>query len=188
VNFHSLRFKLIWIHGAAIALVIVCIGLIRYQIISYRSYKHFDENLRRDGQLFISTFRFTQDGFARSVDGLSAGDSESLQDLERYFILTDLQGRIVRRDLHSKYIRSMLDRGDLQGILRQHSGFGNAIAEDGAAYRFIHLPLPSEMIPQGAMMHIGRSMEPFHGILHESLVLYLYSVPSRWGGIWQVEL
>jgi two-component system OmpR family sensor kinase len=177
VNFHSLRFKLIWIHGTAIALVIVCIGLIRYQIISYRSYKHFDENLRRDGQLFVSRFRFNQSGLALSINGLSAGDSESLQELARYFILTDLQGRILRKDLHSKYIQSMLDRGDLPAMLSQNAGFGNATAEDGAAYRFVHLPMPPGMIPQAAIMHIGRSMEPFHGILREYLVLYLYSVP-----------
>jgi len=89
VNLHSLRFKLIWIHGAAIALVVVCIGLVRYQLSNYRSQHRFDEELLSSGQLFVSRFRFGQNGFTLSLGGLSAGDALAKQELEHKFILND---------------------------------------------------------------------------------------------------
>ena len=160
-----------------IALVVVCIGLTRYQLISYRSRRHFDETLSSDGQFFVSRFQVGRTGFTWSMDGLSAGDALLLQELEPYFIVTDLQGRIIREDLHNKHIRTMLLRGNLVPVLRQHAGFGKTVAADGSEYRFVSLPMPPGSFPQGAIMHIGRSMEPLKGVLNEHLVLYLYSVP-----------
>jgi heavy metal sensor kinase len=177
VSLHSLRFKLIWIHAAAIALVVVCIGLIRYQLIRYRSQLRFDETLLSDGQFFVSRFQLDRTGFTWSTDGLSAGDALTLQELEPYFIVTDLQGKIIREDLHNKHIRFMLLRGDMNAVLRQRNGFGKAVAADGSEYRFVSLPMPLGSLPQQAIMHIGRSMEPVKGVLNEYLVLYIYSVP-----------
>ncbi len=177
MNLHSLRFKLIWIHGLAIALVVVCVGLIRYQVISYRSHGRFDEALLSDGKFFVSHFQITRSAFAASIEALNAGDALTLQELEHYYILTDLQGKIIREDLRNKKIAAMLLRGGLNSILSQHSGFESATAPDGSEYRFVSLPMPSTFFTQPAIVHIGRSMAPLKEVLNEYLVLYIYSVP-----------
>ena len=177
MNLHSLRFKLIWIHGLAIALVVVCIGLIRYQVISYRSHRSFDESLLSDGKFFVSHLEATRSGFTPAVEGLNAGDALTLQELEHYYILTDPQGKIIHEDLRNKNIDAMLLRGDLNPILRQNNGFGSATTPDGSQYRFVSLPMPSDFLTQPIIVHIGRSMAPLKGVLNEYLVLYIYSVP-----------
>jgi heavy metal sensor kinase len=177
VNLHSLRFKLIWIHGLAIALVVVCIGLIRYQVISYRSHRSFDEALLSDAKSFVSHFQAAQGSFTLSVEGLNAGDGLTLQELEHYYIVTNLQGKIIHENFPGKNIRAMLLRGDLNSILRQSSGFGSAIAADGSEYRFVSLAMPSGSPAQPAIVHISRPMAPLKGVLNEYLVFYIYSVP-----------
>jgi len=177
VNFHSLRFRLIWIHSAAIALVVVCIGLIRYQIISYRSQQQFDDALLGDARSFVSRFRYERGSFSLTMDGLSTRNALAMQELEHYFIVTDLRGNVFREDLHNNSVRTMLHRGALNQILRQLSGFGQAVAQDGSAYRFVSLPMRSGVFPGDAIIHIGRSMEQRKGVLREYLVFYIYSVP-----------
>ena len=177
MNFHSLRFRLIWIHSAAIALVVVCIGLIRYQIISYRSQQQFDDALLGDARSFVSRFRYERGSFSLTMDGLSTRNALAMQELEHYFIVTDLRGNVFREDLHNNSVRTMLHRGALNQILRQLSGFGQAVAQDGSAYRFVSLPMRSGVFPGDAIIHIGRSMEQRKGVLREYLVFYIYSVP-----------
>ena len=177
MNLHSLRFRLIWIHSAAIALVVVCIGLIRYQIISYRSQQQFDDALVSDARSFVSRFRYERDSFSLSMAGLSTRNALAMQELEHYFIVTDLQGSVLRENLHNNYVRTMLHRGELNQVLRQHSGFGQAVAEDGSAYRFFSLPMRAGIFPGDAIIHIGRSMEQRKGVLKEYLIFYIYSVP-----------
>jgi len=176
VNFNSLRFRLIWIHSAAIAIVVVCIGLVRYQIISYRSEKRFDQALADDSQFFVSRFQLKNTGFTLSTEGLGTGNALAIQELEHYFIVTDWEGKVLHESLHNRFIRDMLSHGKLNDILRQQTGFGKATAEDGTTYRFFSLPLPG-VVPQQAIIHIGRSMELHKGVMGEYLVFYLYSVP-----------
>jgi two-component system, OmpR family, sensor kinase len=177
VNLHSLRFKLIWIHGAAIALVVFCVGLVRYQIISYRSRTSFDEALLRDGQLFTSRLQLGHDGFSWIPDGLSTGDILAVQGFEPYFVTTNLQGKVLRAELYNQVIRTMLERKDVQSALQKHSGFTDVESADRSTYRFVHLPLPPGIFREAAVIHIGRSMEPLKRILNEYLVFYFYSVP-----------
>jgi heavy metal sensor kinase len=177
VNFHSLRFRLIWIHSAAIAILVFCVGLTRYQLISYRSQRSFDEALRRDAQLFVSRFQYNGNGFSLSMGGMTTGNALAMQELEHYFIVTDLQGGILHEDLHNKLIHTMQSGGNLNAILLQQSGFAKATAEDRSAYRFFSLPVRSGVFPHPAIMHLCRSMEPQKSILKEYLVFYIYSVP-----------
>ncbi len=177
MTLNTLRFKLIWMHSVVIALVVVCIGLVRYQLISYRMQHRFDETLFNDAQSFVSRFCYDRSGFTLSTNGLSTGSALAMQELEHFFIVTDLQGHVLREDLHNRLIRAMLDRGQIKNILRQQDGFVKAIAEDGSVYRFISLSMPPGVFPEPALMHIGRSMEVPKGILKEYLIFYLYSVP-----------
>jgi heavy metal sensor kinase len=177
VNLHSLRFRLIWIHSAAIAAVVVCIGLVRYQLASYRLYQQFDAALVSDSTFFISRFEFGHAGFTLSTAGLSTGNALAIQELEHYFIVSDLNGIVLREDLHNRFIRRMLYRDELKGILQQQSGFGTTTAEDGSRYRFYSLAMPSGVLSQPAIIHIGRSMELQRGVIREYLLFYLYSVP-----------
>lgn len=177
MNFQSLRFRLIWIHSAAIALVVVCIGLVRYQLVSYRSQQRFDEALLRDAALFQSRFNISSSGHDLSIDGLTTANALALQELEHYFILTDSEGRIIHEDLHNRNIRAMFYRGELQPVLRRKGGFTIATASDGSVYRFVSSPIDSPGVPGQATLHLGRSMEPQKAMLGEYLIFYLYSVP-----------
>jgi heavy metal sensor kinase len=177
VNLNSLRFKLIWIHGVAIGLVVVCIGLIRYQIVSYRSQRSFDQQLMSDGQFFISRIRMGHSGFSFALDELNLGDALAIQELEPFFVITDLKGNVLRHEFYGKYMRNMLSRGDLKKVLMRRSGFSEFTAADGSSYRFISLTLPAGAFPGPAIVHVGRSLEAVKGVLREYLVFYLYSVP-----------
>jgi heavy metal sensor kinase len=177
VNFKSLRFRLIWIHSVIIAIVVVCIGLIRYQLASYRSHQRFDDVLMSDMQLFVSRFQRDPAGFVLSADGLSPARALALHELEHYFVVTDLSGRVLHEDLHNRFVRHIFHSGELDGILRQGRGFGKATAKDGSRYRFLSLPMPPGILPQPAIVHIGRSMELQEGVMHEYLLFYIYSVP-----------
>jgi heavy metal sensor kinase len=175
VNLQSLRFKLIWTYGAAIGLVIVFIGLTRYQLVSYRAQKNFDEALLNDGKFFISCIKLDPAGFSWSRDDLNIGDSLTIRELEPLFVVTDLNGRVVASSSYSRYMQSMLALGELKEILRHQSGFSTAITADKSEYRFVSLQYQRTSIPQ--IIHIGRSLESLNYFLREYLVLYLYSVP-----------
>ncbi len=127
-------------HSAAIALVVVCIGLVRYQLANYRSQHRFDETLFSDAHSFVTRFHYDRAGFTLSTDDLSTGSALAMQELEHYFIVTDLQGHVLREDLHNRLIRAMLYSGQLDAILRQQDGFAKATAEDGSTYRVYQPP------------------------------------------------
>jgi heavy metal sensor kinase len=177
VNFNSLRFRLIWIHSVVIAIVVVCIGLVRYHLASYRSHQRFDAVLIRDAQFFVSRFQPDPAGFVLSAEGLSTANVVAIHEMEHYFVVTDLSGRILHEDLPNRFVRFMFHSRELDGILRQHSGLGKATAEDGSRYRFFSLSMPPGILPQPSIVHIGRSMESQEGVMHEYLLFYIYSVP-----------
>jgi heavy metal sensor kinase len=177
VILHSLRFRLIWVHSAAIALVVVCLGLVRYELSSHGSLARFDQALSRDSKFFISRFGLSSNGFTLSTAGLSAGNTLALKELENCFVVTDLSGNVLREDLHSKFILDMHSGGGLTDVLRQHSGFGTASAEDGSEYRFYSLSMPAGIFPKPTILHIGRSLELHKAMMREYLLFYLYFVP-----------
>jgi heavy metal sensor kinase len=173
-NLRSLRFKLSWTIGLAIALVVVCIGLTRYHTISYRAQRSFDLDLQYDAQVFVSHLNFSGQGFEWSSEGLPPTEALAMEELGPYFVITDSAGNVVRPDLNSKYIRSMLERKGLDRVLSQRSGFDLAVAADGTVYRFVSTAVPGK--PQFTI-HVGRSIDSMSGVLHEYLFVYFYSVP-----------
>ncbi len=177
MNLNSLRFRLIWFHSVVIAVFVICIGLVRYQLASYRSQHRFDDALASDAQFFVSRFKFSGTGFSLSTTGLNTGNALAIQELEHYFVLTDPDGRVLYEELHNRFIRIMLSQGKLALILRQKAGFGQIMAEDGSVYRFISLPLPAGILQRPAIIHIGRTMELQRGVMQEYLLFYIYSVP-----------
>jgi len=177
VNIRSLRFKLSWIHGLVIAVVITTIGLIRYQMISYRSQRAFEEHLLLDARFFVSHMTISPQGFGWTTQDLNSSDSLSVLELTEYFVLTDANGLVFRKDLHSKYMQQMLADGVLAGLLKEHSGFSNTVAADGTIYRFVSLPLPSPADQRPFFVHIGRAFDPLAGALNEYLFIYLWSAP-----------
>jgi len=178
VNFQSLRLKLIWLYGAAIALSAFCIFLIRYQVVSYRSQKSFDETLLGDAKLFASRLRIHQGGFSWGVEGLSERDALKMQEMESFAVVTDLQGRILREDSHSKYIYSLITREDeWTGILRQHEGLATLAIAEGTEFRFASVLLPPAIYSEPAVLHVGRSMERLRGFLHDLRVSDVFLIP-----------
>jgi heavy metal sensor kinase len=177
VNFNTLRFKLIWIHGLLIALGITCVGLVRYEVSNYRSRHSFDSALLNDAKIFASHLQVSEKSFTVSAQNANATNASALQELEHYFILTNLEGRVFREDLHNRYLRIMFRRGGLNEILRQHAGFGEVAAADGSYYRFVSFPFDTRAFGEATVIHIGRSMEPLKGVAREYLNFSLYSVP-----------
>jgi two-component system, OmpR family, sensor kinase len=177
VNLHSLRFKLIWTHGAAIGLLAIFIGLTRYQLISYRSQRNFDDALLSDAKFFVSRIKLGRAGFDWSLDDLNLSDSLIISKLEPFFVVTDLNGNVIGRNAYGKYMQNMLSRGDLKNVLRQKTGFSKMRAADGAAYRFVSLQSSVGAFPEPAIIHVGKSLDSLESLLEEHRILYIYSVP-----------
>jgi heavy metal sensor kinase len=173
MNFRSLRFKLSWTIGLAIALVVVCIGLIRFQTVAYRVRLSFDADLQSDAQLFISHLEFRDDGYSWSAEGLPPMDAMTVDEVGPYFLITDLDGRVFRKDLLSRYVQIMLERGELKSLLGRESGFSEAYAVDRTEYRFVSIEVPE----QRKVVHVGRAVDSVSGVLDEYLFVYFYSVP-----------
>jgi heavy metal sensor kinase len=177
VNVHSLRFRLIWIHSAAIAIVIVCFGMIRYHQLNYRTHKNFDDSLVRDARFFVSHLERDQYGLRVSIEALQTADALAILELERCLLVTDVEGRVLSEDLHGGIVQGMLSRGELKEIIRQKDGFETVTAQDGSSYRFLSLPVPNGTFLQPAVAHVGRSMESHRGALREYMDFYIFSVP-----------
>lgn len=160
-----------------ISLLVVLIGFVRYKTVSYRSIRSFDEDLQGDAVFASSRIHLGSDGFTWSLEGLTPGDVLTLEELKPFIVVTDAAGNVLRKDLHSYYMQSLLSHGSLGGVLKQRSGFGRAVAADGAVYRFASLPLILTAPSRQATLHLGRSMDSLAGVLNEYLYIYLFSVP-----------
>jgi two-component system OmpR family sensor kinase len=174
---HSLRFKLISIYGATIALLIVCAGLILYQIVTYRSYHNFDDVLLSDARFFVSHIKLEVDGFKWSLKGLNPHLATIIREFEPYAVVTNLDGTVLHESAYNKQMQTMIHRGGLDTIIRQRSGFGLAVTAHGAVLRFVSLEMPSGVDSSAAIMHVGRSTEGMKWVLNKYSRLYLWSVP-----------
>ncbi len=175
MNPHSLRFKLSWINGLVICLVIVLIGFIRYGIVSYRSSRSFDENLMADARFILSHLKKSESGYFLSSDGMSAADQLTLERMRPYIVVTDSEGKEQGSTVHS-VMRELLSGGGFENVLKQRAGFAQASSRDGTVYRIVSVPLPGEA-PNGFTLHLSRSMQSLQGVLSEYLTIYLVSVP-----------
>lgn len=177
MNLRTLRFRLSWTHGLVISLVIVLIGFVRYKTVSYRSIRNFDAGLMSDAQFTVSRFHLGSNSFSWSSEGLTPGDRLTLEELISYVVVTDSDGNVLHKDLHSRYMQGLLTHGGFEEVLKQRSGYGQAVAADGTIYRFVSLPLPTGKPALGLTLHLGRSMDSLTGVLNEHLYVYLFSVP-----------
>ncbi|HYK88627.1 MAG TPA: heavy metal sensor histidine kinase [Acidobacteriota bacterium] len=174
MNPRSLRFKLSWMHGLVISLVILFIGFVRYNTVSYRSSRSFDDSLLNDAQFLASHFRLRADG-SWVLEASSPGDKLSLEELRSNLIVTDSAGNVIRPDLHDHYMQGFISSGGLRGTLKQGSGFGLTLAAGGDTYRFVNLIAPDS--GKEVILHLCRSMESLRGVLNEYFYIYLFSVP-----------
>lgn len=177
VNPRSLRFKLSWMHGLVISFVIVFIGFVRYNIVSYRSTQSFNEDLQNDAEFMASRLRIGPDASTWSFQSLIPGEALTLEELRGSVVVTDTEGRVLGLDLHSHYMQRLLLSGSLKNVLGQRSGFGRAVAADGTPYRFLSLTMPLGQHGREIVIHLGRSLDSLTGVLNEYFYIYLYSVP-----------
>ncbi len=173
VKVRSLRFKLSWIHGLVISAVVVCVGFLRYQTISYRVQKTFDQNLQRDARLFVDHLNTVLDPVLLTTEGLSSADRIHVEELRPHFVATDGDGKVLRPDVLSPFMREMITIDGMAEILRGHSGLANTVGIDGETYRFV--TLPAGTMPY--YVHLGRSIGALSGVLDEYKGLYLDSFP-----------
>ncbi len=173
VKVRSLRFKLSWIHGLVISAVVVCVGFLRYQTISYRVQKTFDQNLQRDARLFVDHLNTVLDPVLLTTEGLSSADRIHVEELRPHFVATDGDGKVLRPDVLSPFMREMITIDGMAEILRGHSGLANTVGIDGETYRVV--TLPAGTMPY--YVHLGRSIGALSGVLDEYKGLYLDSFP-----------
>jgi len=175
VNVRTLRFKLSWTNGLFISIFFVLFGYIRYQTFAYRAQRNFESRLERQATSFANNFRATPEGFDWQPN-LPPADAMALDTLRPFFVLTDLNGKVLREEFYGYYIRRMLKEKDLDDVLHVQSGFTDAEASDGRKFRFINRVLPSEH-GQRIVLHLGRDLNEVTDLLHEYMSIYMYSVP-----------
>ncbi len=158
-----------------LALAVLFVGFLRYETVSYRVKKHFDEDLLRDANFFVSHVRLGQDTFSIATEGLSASENFSLEAMQAYCVVTDPKGQVFQPHLHSNYIQQMLKAGTLRGVLSRSDGVQDALAPDGTAFRFVSMRSGENGI--NCLIHVGRNANAVKEVLHEYLVMYLTSVP-----------
>ena len=173
----SLRFKLGWNHGLIISIVFLVLGMARYQTVSYRSLRSFDQDLQNDVELFASQFLHTSVGLQWSSENLGIAEALTVEGFGPFFFVTDGEGRVVAPNQVGRYVREMLAGKLLTSILGQRSGFGQAVAPDGTAFRFFSIPLPTQPGSPLLILHAGRPMDVLQGVLREYLFIFVTSVP-----------
>jgi heavy metal sensor kinase len=175
VNVRTLRFKLSLTNGLFISIFFVLFGYIRYQTFGYRAERNFESRLERQATSFANNLRATPEGFDWQPN-LPPADAMALDTLRPFFVLTDLNGKVMREEFYGYYVRRMLKGKDLDDVLHVHSGFSDAEASDGRKFRFINRILPSEH-GQIIVLHFGRDLNEVTDLLHEYMSIYMYSVP-----------
>ncbi len=173
----SLYFKLIWIYGITVALLVVFVSTMLYQILKYRTYQMFDAAITSEGRIFISQITFKQDSFILSTQGLDLRLSSVMSDTVPYAIVTDEFGRITHKNTYNPYIQAMIKGGRLERVLAQRSGIGQAVADDGMVFRFVNLEIPAGTGLTRKVIHIGRSMGRMKAVLNSYALFYIWSVP-----------
>jgi heavy metal sensor kinase len=146
-------------------------------MISYRTQRAFDEELLLDAKFFVSHLSISPEDFVWLTRGLNPSDVLTLDEFRSYFVVTDLNGQVVRKDLHSNYMQQMLERRELDGLLKLKDGFSRVTDTDGTKYKFVSLLAENSGIPPRYIVHVGRSTEQLEAVLDESLLLFIYSIP-----------
>ncbi len=173
----SLRFRLSLINGLVICSVMACIGLVRYQTVSFRSHRNFDADLLRDGEIFVGRMRAGSEADAWSTQGVPLAEALTMDEFRSFYIVTNSEGKVLRPNLHASFLRVMSGLKEMEAVLRQRSGFRTVKSPDGESYRILSLPVPGADGSSRCTVHLGRAMTTMDEVLGEYLRLYLYSVP-----------
>jgi heavy metal sensor kinase len=175
VNVRTLRFKLSLTNGLFISIFFVLFGWVRYQTFAYRAERSFEGSLANQANFFAANIRPTPDGFDFKPS-VAPADAMVLDTIRPFFVLTDLNGHVIREELYGYYIRRMLKEKDLENVLHHQSGFSDAEAYGGRKFRFINKVMPSDQ-GQIVVLHLGRALDQLTEILDEYMRIYLWSVP-----------
>lgn len=175
MNVRTLRFKFGITNGLLISVFFVLFGYVRYQTFAYLAERNFERSLINQAEFFARNIRPTPDGFEYKTS-VKPADAMALDTIRPFFVLTDMNGRVMGKEFYGYYIQQMLKEKDLDGVLRHQSGFNDAEAYDGRHFRFLSRTLPSEN-GQKIVLHLGRSAAELTAILDAYMELYLYSVP-----------
>ena len=175
MNVRTLRFKLSLTNGLFISIFFVLFGWVRYQTFAYRAERGFERSLENQANFFSRNIRPTPDGFDFLPD-VAPADAMALDTIRPFFVITDLQGNVMRAELYGYYVRRMLKEKDLDDVLHHQSGFSDAEAYDGRKFRFISRIMPFEK-GQIVVLHLGRALDQLTGILDEYMRIYSWSVP-----------
>ncbi len=175
MNVRTLRFKLSLTNGLFISIFFVLFGWVRYQTFAYRAERGFERSLEDQANFFSRNIRPTPDGFD-FLPSVAPADAMALDTIRPFFVITDLQGNVMREELYGWYVQKMLKEKDLDDVLHHQSGFSDADAYDGRKFRFISRIMPSEN-GQLVVLHLGRALDQLTEILDEYMRIYLWSVP-----------
>jgi heavy metal sensor kinase len=176
VNVRTLRFKFGITNGLFISIFFVLFGYARYQTFAYRAERSFEQGIKNQANFFLRNIEPTADDFAWKKD---VPDAEvwSLETIRPYFVLTDVNGRVLREEIYGSYILRMLANKDLDHVLHNRSGFSDAVTSDGTTrFRFLSQEIRSEKGPT-LVLHLGRSLRQVTDVLDEYMRIYLWSVP-----------
>ncbi len=176
MNVRSLRFKLAVTNGLFFSVYFLLFGYGRYQTFSYRVNRAFTQSLEREAQFFIDRVRPTEDGFEWIQPYVPPADAMALDSIRPFFVLTDLEGNVLRKEFYGYYIRAMLLQRDLDNVLHHQAGVSDATASNGRQFRFINKIMSSESGRQ-VVLHLGRSLDQLNAVKQEYMLIYLYSVP-----------
>jgi heavy metal sensor kinase len=176
VKVRSLRFKLALTNGLCISIFFVPFGYVRYQTFAYRAERNFEGSLEREAHFFVTRVRPTPNGFEWIEPNVPSADAMTLESVRPYFVLSDVQGRVLREEFYGYYIKEMLKEKDLDDVLHRQSGFWDAGARDGRKFRFINMTMLGGN-GQQVVLHLGRPLEQLTDLLHQYMLIYLYSVP-----------
>lgn len=172
----SLRFKLGLTNGLCISICFVLFGYARYQTVAYRAQRNFEGSLEHEARFFVTRVRPTPNGFEWVEPNVPSADAMTLESIRPYFVLTDVQGRVLGEEFYGYYIKEVLKEKDLNDVLHHQSGFQDAEAHDGRKFRFINMIMLGDN-GQKIVLHLGRPLEQLTDVLHQYVLIYMYSVP-----------
>jgi len=158
-------------------MLLIFAGSILYWIIKDRLYQIFDDGLAIDARIFVERVRLEPDGLKLALDGLHPHIYSAMRELEPFAVVTDEYGRILHKNLASRYMEAMIREGRVGKILKQHSGIDQVVAGDGTRIRFVSLEIPGREGAKREFIHVGRSTYRLRTVLKSYAFFYAYSIP-----------
>jgi heavy metal sensor kinase len=176
VNVRTLRFKLGVTNGLFISIFFVLFGYVRYRTFAYSAERIFERGMQNQAKFFTDNIQGSPDGTFDWKINVAKADVLALDTIRPFFVLTDLNGRVMHPESYGSYIQEMLKEKDLYEVVHHQGGFTDAEAYDGAKFRFINRVITS---PNGrtVVLHLGRRLNDLDDLLQEYMRIYIWSIP-----------